>query len=569
MTEGVAQSVRLLAGRYQIGDLIGRGGMADVHVGIDSRLGRRVAIKLLKPALATDPAFRSRFRREAQEAAKMAHPTIVRIFDAGEETIVDETGVEVQLPFIIMEFVDGRLLKDMIADGPIEQGEAVRIISQALTALEYSHRAGVVHRDVKPGNIMVTATGQVKVMDFGIARAVSDSSASIAETSTIVGTAQYFSPEQARGEAVDARTDLYSSGIVLFEMLTGRAPFTGENPVAVAYQHVNQQALPPSAFNPRVSPALDAVVLRAMAKDRFERFQTAGEFRIDAETAAAGSIPVRKSAQPNEFNATLFGVNPNSRTGSEATFRQLHVDQNDRVARTQNRPPVAWIWGGVAVLIVIILAVFMWVQSVSQPTVLTGNVSIAVPDVAGTSYDDAQKALSDAKLVADRVDQPSADVAVNSVIGTDPEAGVKVAPGESITVYVSSGAATVKVPQITGKDQVAAAADLEAAGLLAATPVPTFSPTIKAGTVVSSSPAPGEAVAQGSTVTVTISNGKVDVPDVVGQDVGAATTALIALQLDVKAVGDLSCSGGKISSQSAKGEQPQKSAITINFCNKP
>ena len=569
MTEGVAQSVRLLAGRYEVGDLIGRGGMADVHVGTDSRLGRRVAIKLLKPALATDPAFRSRFRREAQEAAKMAHPTIVRIFDAGEETITDENGAEVQLPFIIMEFVDGRLLKDMIADGPIEQGEAVRIISQVLTALEYSHRAGVVHRDVKPGNIMVTPTGQVKVMDFGIARAVSDSSASIAETSTIVGTAQYFSPEQARGEAVDARTDLYSTGIVLFEMLTGRAPFTGDNPVAVAYQHVNQQALPPSALNPRVSPALDAVVLRAMAKDRFERFQTAGEFRIDAETAAAGSIPVRKSAQPNEFNATLFGVNPNSRTGSEATFRQLNVDQNDRIARTQNRPPVAWIWGGVAVLIVIIIAVFMWVQSVSQPTVLTGNVSIAVPAVTGNSYEDAQKALSDAKLVAERVDQPSADVAANSVIGTDPEAGIKVAPGESIRVFVSSGAATVKVPQMTGKDQVAAAADLDAAGLVAGTPVQIFSPNIKAGTVVSSTPAAGEAVAQGSTVTVTISNGHVEIPDVVGQDVGAATTALIALQLDVKAVGDLSCSGGKISSQSVKGDQPQKSAVTINYCNKP
>jgi serine/threonine protein kinase len=569
VTEGVAQSVRLLAGRYQVGDLIGRGGMADVHVGTDSRLGRRVAIKLLKPALATDPAFRSRFRREAQEAAKMAHPTIVRIFDAGEETIVDDDGAEVQLPFIIMEFVDGRLLKDMIAEGPIEQEEAVRIISQVLTALEYSHRAGVVHRDVKPGNIMVTPAGKVKVMDFGIARAVSDSSASIAETSTIVGTAQYFSPEQARGEAVDARTDLYSTGIVLFEMLTGRAPFTGDNPVAVAYQHVNQQALPPSALNPRVSPALDAVVLRAMAKDRFERFQTAGEFRIDAETAAAGSIPVRKSAQPNEFNATLFGVNPNSRTGSEATFRQLNVDQNDRIARTQNRPPVAWIWGGVAVLIVIIIAVFMWVQSVSQPTVLTGNVSIAVPSVTGTSYEEAQKAISEAKLVAERVDQPSADVAANSVIGTDPEAGIKVAPGESITVYVSSGAATVKVPQMTGKDQVAAAADLEAAGLVAGTPVQIFSPNVKAGTVVSSTPAPGEAVAQGSTVTVTISNGHVDVPDVVGQDVGAATTALIALQLDVKAVGDLSCSGGKISSQSIKGDQPQKSAITINYCNKP
>jgi serine/threonine-protein kinase len=543
--------------------------MADVHVGTDSRLGRRVAIKLLKPALATDPAFRSRFRREAQEAAKMAHPTIVRIFDAGEETITDETGAEVQLPFIIMEFVDGRLLKDMIADGPIEQGEAVRIISQVLTALEYSHRAGVVHRDVKPGNIMVTPGGKVKVMDFGIARAVSDSSASIAETSTIVGTAQYFSPEQARGEAVDARTDLYSTGIVLFEMLTARAPFTGDNPVAVAYQHVNQQALPPSAINPRVSPALDAVVLRAMSKDRFERFQTAGEFRIDAETAAAGSIPVRKSVQPNEFNATLFGVNPNSRAGSDATFRQLNVDQNDRIARTQNRPPVAWIWGGVAVLIVIIVAVFMWVQSVSQPTVLTGNVSIAVPAVTGTSYEDAQKALSEAKLVAERIDQASADVPVNAVIGTDPEAGIKVAPGESITVYVSSGAETVKVPQMTGKDQVAAAADLEAAGLVVATPAQVYSPNIKAGTVISASPAPGESVAQGSTVTMTISNGFVQVPDVGNMDVGTATSALLALQLDVKAVGDLSCSGGKVSSQSLKGDQPQKSAITINYCNKP
>ena len=200
MTDGVAQSVRLLAGRYQVGELIGRGGMADVHAGIDNRLGRRVAIKLLKPALATNPAFRSRFRREAQEAAKMAHATIVRIFDAGEETVVDEFGSEVQLPFIIMEFVDGRLLKDIIAEGPIEAVEATRIISQVLTALEYSHRAGVVHRDVKPGNIMIANTGQVKVMDFGIARAISDSSASIAETSTIVGTAQYFSPEQARGE---------------------------------------------------------------------------------------------------------------------------------------------------------------------------------------------------------------------------------------------------------------------------------------------------------------------------------------------------------------------------------
>ena len=569
MTEGVAQSVRLLAGRYQIGDLIGRGGMADVHVGIDSRLGRRVAIKLLKPALATDPAFRSRFRREAQEAAKMAHPTIVRIFDAGEETIVDETGVEVQLPFIIMEFVDGRLLKDMIADGPIEQGEAVRIIAQVLTALEYSHRAGVVHRDVKPGNIMVTASGQVKVMDFGIARAVSDSSASIAETSTIVGTAQYFSPEQARGEAVDARTDLYSTGIVLFEMLTARAPFVGDNPVAVAYQHVNQQALPPSALNPRVSPALDAVVLRSMAKDRFDRFQTAGEFRIDAETAAAGSIPGRKPAPASEFNAALFGVNPNSRAGSDATFRQLNVDQNDRIPRTQNRPPVAWIWGGVAVLIVIIIAVFMWVQTVSQPTSYTQNVSIPVPAVNGLTYDEAQTQLSGDRLVAERIDETSTEVPANVVIRTDPEAGINVAPGEDITVYVSSGAQAVKVPQVTGIDQAAAAAAITAAGLTVGATSQDYSPSVKAGVVISVSPAAGEATTAETPVTMVISNGHVTVPDVKNQDVATANNTLLALQLEVKTVADLSCSGGKVSSQSVVGDVPQRTGVQINFCNKP
>ncbi|MDQ1529196.1 MAG: eukaryotic-like serine/threonine-protein kinase, partial [Actinomycetota bacterium] len=229
----VGQGVRLLAGRYQIGELIGRGGMADVRVGTDARLGRRVAIKLLKPSLANDPAFRTRFRREAQDAAKMAHPTIVRIFDAGEETVTDPSGNEAQIPFIVMEYVDGRLLKDILAEGPIEPAEAVRIVGQVLTALEYSHRAGVIHRDIKPGNIMIANNGQVKVMDFGIARAISESSATIAETSAIVGTAQYFSPEQARGESVDARTDLYSTGVVLFELLTGQAPFRGENPVAV------------------------------------------------------------------------------------------------------------------------------------------------------------------------------------------------------------------------------------------------------------------------------------------------------------------------------------------------
>ena len=357
MSEGVAQGVRLLAGRYELGELIGRGGMADVHVGMDTRLGRRVAVKLLKPSLANDPAFRTRFRREAQDAAKMAHPTIVRIFDAGEESIRESNGAETLVPFIVMEYVDGRLLKDVVADGPLEPAEATRIISQVLTALEYSHRAGVVHRDIKPGNIMITSSGQVKVMDFGIARAISESSATIAESSAIVGTAQYFSPEQARGESVDARTDLYSTGIVLFELLTGRAPFRGDNPVAVAYQHVNSDPVAPSTLNPRVSPALDAVVLRALAKDRFSRYQSAGEFRADVEAAAAGEVPARTQLVANDFNATLFGVNPSSVAGSEATLRQLTVDNDERLVRTQSRPPVAWIWAGIASMVVIIAAV--------------------------------------------------------------------------------------------------------------------------------------------------------------------------------------------------------------------
>jgi serine/threonine protein kinase len=568
VTEGVAQSVRLLAGRYQVGDLLGRGGMADVHVGIDSRLGRRVAIKLLKPALATNPSFRSRFRREAQEAAKMAHATIVRIFDAGEETVVDDTGTEVQVPFIIMEYVDGRMLKDMIAEGPIEPVEAVRIISQVLTALEYSHRAGVVHRDVKPGNIMVTTTGQVKVMDFGIARAISDSSASIAETSTIIGTAQYFSPEQARGEAVDARTDLYSTGIVLFEMLTGRAPFVGENPVAVAYQHVNQQPLPPSAFTPRVSPALDAVVLRAMSKDRFERFQTAREFRIDAEAAGAGAIPPRKTPQVNDFNSTLFGVNPSAAAGSEATFRQLNVDQSDRIPRTQNRPPVAWIWGGIAVMIVMVVAVVMWTLSLSQTT-YTQNVAIDVPDVVGFTFEDGADTIAGANLVAERIDETSAEFAVGTIIRTDPEAGITVGPNQEIAVYVSSGGKQVKVPQLVGATQADAAAALTAAGLVEGAITQAYSPTVKPGVVISSAPGPGETAAEGTPVTMVISNGLVQVPPVVGQAIGAATNALTALQLEVKTVSDMNCGGGAVSAQSATGDAPQLSSVTLTYCAKP
>jgi len=568
VTDGVAQGVRLLAGRYQVGELIGTGGMADVHSGIDSRLGRRVAIKLLRPALAADPAFRTRFRREAQDAAKMAHPTIVRIFDAGEETLVEPDGSETQIPFIIMEFVDGKLLKNVIAAGPIDPSDATDIIGQVLTALEYSHRAGLVHRDIKPGNIMLTPTGQVKVMDFGIARAISETSATIAETSTIVGTAQYFSPEQARGEAVDARTDLYSTGIVLFELLTGRAPFVGENPVAVAYQHVNQQAVAPSAINRRVSAALDAVVLRAISKDRFERYQSAAEFRKDVESAAAGSPAPRKQAPVGEFNATLFGVNPTATAGAEATVRQLSTDQQDRAPRSQNRPPVAWIWGGIAIMAVVIIGVMYWTLNLAYSPNVNQNASVKVATISGLTWEEGSAQLTEDNLNPVRKEETSDDADPGTITRTSPDAGTAVAPGETITVYVSSGAPLVAIPDVTNKNKADATELLEAAGFVVGKSNSEYSSDVKKGVVMGTNPTSGSKVTAGTTIELQVSNGKVDIPSVSGDDIGDATATLSGdkYRLEVSQQADFTCSGGKVVSQSIKNEQKQGSKITLYYC---
>jgi eukaryotic-like serine/threonine-protein kinase len=575
VTDGGSQGARMLAGRYQIGNLIGRGGMADVHIGTDSRLGRRVAIKLLKPSLASDPSFRVRFRREAQDAAKMAHPTIVRIFDAGEETVRDTNGREVQAPFIIMEYVDGRLLKDVIKEGPIEQGEALRITQEVLTALEYSHRAGLVHRDIKPGNIMVTPTGQVKVMDFGIARAVSESSATIAQTSTIVGTAQYFSPEQARGEAVDARTDLYSVGIMLFEMLTGKAPFTDENPVAVAYQHVNQPVPAPSSVNPRVSPAVDAVVLRAVTKDRFGRYQSAAEFRdavVVAAEGAAGVAKQRKTNPADDFNAALFGVNPSVTAGADATMRQLSVTTDDRVVRTQQRPPVAWIWGAVVVMIAVIAATMFWVLGLGgEATNLGAGLSVEVADVTNMSYDEGAATLQDQKLVAERVDKADASVPAGTIISTEPSAGLKVAPQTSILVTVSSGPPQVAIPQVVGLSQTKATAAIEEAGFVVGTVTKSHSPSVAGSKVMDSTPSGDSTAVVGTVIDLVVSDGKVDIPKVVGKSIGDGTSLLSGSEyrLEVTTQPDTGCSGGKITAQSAKGVKPQGSKITLTYCAAP
>src|SRR6201981_3460272 len=278
---------RLLGGRYELDGVVGRGGMAEVYRARDIRLDRIVAVKTLRADLARDQTFQARFRREAQSAASLNNPSIVAVYDTGEDM---STGVPV--PYIVMEYVDGLTVRDLLIEGHrLLPQRALEIISGVLRALEYSHQAGIVHRDIKPGNVMVTRNGDIKVMDFGIARAMSDAQATMTQTAQVICTAQYLSPEQARGERVDSRSDLYSTGCLLYELLTGRPPFTGDSPVAIAYQHVRENPVAPSRGDPAAPPWADAIVLKAMAKSPADRYQTAGDMRADLQRAASG-MPV-------------------------------------------------------------------------------------------------------------------------------------------------------------------------------------------------------------------------------------------------------------------------------------
>src|SRR4051794_12928869 len=292
----MATDARLLGGRYELGDVLGYGGMAEGHLGRDVRLGREVAVKVLRPDLARDPSFQGRFRREGQAAGSLNHPAIVAVYDTGEDR---EGGVST--PYIVMEYVEGRTLREVLeAEGRLLPQRALELTAQICAALDQAHRAGIVHRDVKPGNVMLTPAGEVKVMDFGIARAVTGTAATMTQTAAVFGTAHYLSPEQARGEHVDARSDIYSTGCLLYELLTGAPPFTGESAVAVAYQHVREDPLPPSQVEPDVPATIDAIVLVAMAKNAANRYASAADMRADLERALAGrpvhAHPIRSGA---------------------------------------------------------------------------------------------------------------------------------------------------------------------------------------------------------------------------------------------------------------------------------
>ena len=515
----MSDNERLIAGRYRLGQLVGRGGMAEVYEGYDLRLGRTVAVKLLKSDLANDATFEAKFRQEAQASARMAHPTIVRVYDAGEEETQDQNGNPVKTPYIVMELVRGRLLREFIQEG-VEIDRAVRFIGGILTALEVSHRAGVVHRDIKPANVMIGEHDSVKVMDFGIARAVSDNSATQAATAGIVGTAQYFSPEQARGDQVDARTDLYSTGVILYELLAGRPPFKGESAVSVAYQHVSETATPPSTYNPKVSSELDQVVLRAMAKNKDDRFQSAEEFREHLLAAFAGT-PLTKPTEIQEMKPIQLdeteiiskpetgGLPTSLLEGFEtAPSRQLNTMSNTKVG-------VGVLWGLGTGVVVILVGLLFWVMNLggSTPTPTTSS-GIAVANVQGSLYDDALNTLTSQDLLVLRVYEKSEDVPEGVVIRQIPEAGTLVLENTAITLYVSSGATEVTVPNLVGKSEADAVALIENQGLTVGSITVVGSPNVPEGIVIASDPVTNARLPLGSVVNLVLSDGTVMVPDV-------------------------------------------------------
>jgi len=572
----VNENERLIAGRYRIGQLVGRGGMAEVYEGYDTRLGRTVAIKLLKSDLANDANFEAKFRQEAQASARMAHPSIVRIYDAGEEESADQNGNVVKTPFIIMELVKGRLLRDLIHEGKVETARAVKFIAGILGALEVSHRSGVIHRDIKPANVMVGENDSVKVMDFGIARAVSDNSATQAATAGIVGTAQYFSPEQARGDAVDARTDLYSTGIILYELLAGRPPFKGESAVSVAYQHVSEEAPLPSTHNPSVSSELDAVVARAMAKDRDERYQTAEEFREHLLAAMTGSALTEKIAkpvqemQPVDVNATELITEPESMPTS--LLEGFETAPSRQISTTNNKIGAGVLWGLGTGVVVILVGLLFWVMNLgSSPSPTAPSSGIEVANVVGSLYDDALGTLEGQDLVVLRVYEKSETVPEGVVIRQEPESGTEVLSNTPVTLYVSSGATEVTVPNVVGALEADAVKLIEDRGLSVGSITVVGSPSVAEGTVIASDPVTNARLPLGSIVNLILSDGTVQVPDVRNLEVlearGIMTDPAIGYTVAVEILDAEICTGtpGNVVLEQSilPGEAKQKQNIVL------
>ena len=526
---------RLLGDRYELDGVVGRGGMAEVYRARDLRLDRTVAIKTLRTDLARDQTFQARFRREAQSAASLNNPSIVAVYDTGED-LDRSSGAPV--PFIVMEYVDGRTVRDLLIEGHrLLPERTLEITSGVLRALEYSHQAGIVHRDIKPGNVMVTRNGDIKVMDFGIARAMSDTQATMTQTAQVIGTAQYLSPEQARGERVDARSDLYSTGCLMYELLTGRPPFTGDSPVAIAYQHVRENPIPPSRLDPSLPPWADSIVLKAMAKSPNDRYQSAAEMQADIQRAASG-MQVAAAMQPptrvDYYEAqrthqmgpqTMMGVAPTTvspyqQTGYQTGYQQPYgnggYDGGGPEQRRGSRRWIPWVISGLVVLAAIIVAVLMLNNG--------GGGTVNVPLVNGETYAQAATQIKAAGLNPVE-NKESSTVKQGLVISTNPDNGNSVAKNSTVTVNVSTGAANIALPNLQGSQASQAEQQLRTLGFTNVTPTVDAQSTAPSGQVDHMTPAPGS-YPPNQPITLYVSGGGQKVPNVVDQTAAVAQAIL-------------------------------------------
>ena len=525
----------LLGDRYELEGVVGRGGMAEVYRARDLRLDRIVAIKTLRPDLARDATFQARFRREAQSAASLNQPSIVAVYDTGEDMA---TGTPI--PYIVMEYVDGRTVRDLLIDGHrLLPERSLEIVSGVLRALEYSHQAGIVHRDIKPGNVMVTRNGDVKVMDFGIARAMGDAQATMTQTAQVIGTAQYLSPEQARGERVDARSDLYSTGCLMYELLTGRPPFTGDSPVAIAYQHVRENPIPPSRLDPDIPPWADAIVLKAMAKAPGDRYQSAAEMQADIQRAASGMQVAAMAAPPTRadyYGEYDYPQDRTQRMGQNTMMAGAATGQYPQRTGGFNAqtyggdggyPPERKSWARRWLPWLIPAAVIIAVIAVAASLLTSGGKTYFVPQVDGQTQAAAISQMQQAGLDNYHVVlQSNGSVPKGDVISTNPANGATVSSlSTPVTINVSAGVGKVSVPNVVNQSQNAATTALTNAHLNVNVQHDPNS-ILQQGTVTKEDPPANTQIAPGQTVTIYVSQGGITVPSVLSLNYIKATQQL-------------------------------------------
>ncbi|MGN0123557.1 MAG: Stk1 family PASTA domain-containing Ser/Thr kinase [Rhodococcus sp. (in: high G+C Gram-positive bacteria)] len=554
---------RKLSSRYELGEILGFGGMSEVHLARDLRLGRDVAIKVLRADLARDPTFYLRFRREAQNAAALNHPAIVAVYDTGEAET--EAG---PLPYIVMEYVEGDTLRDIVrADGPMTPKRAMEIIADVCAALDFSHRNMIVHRDVKPANVMINKAGAVKVMDFGIARAISDAASPMTQTAAVIGTAQYLSPEQARGEQVDARSDVYSVGCVLFEILTGEPPFKGDSPVAVAYQHVREDPPLPSSVNSSVPPELDSVILKAMAKNPANRYQSAAEMRSDLIRVLSGQRPSAPMVMTDEDRTTLIDSvdNNTGRHSRVAPVGSAGAPADDSGSGSVLKKVLL---GIAAVAVVGIVGVFLWSLGPGSTA-----AQVAVPDVRNLSAEIAESQLQNAGFRVSIQQKSDPVVANGNVINTRPVPGSQAEEGSTVTLEVSSGPEQVQIPRLEGMTQERAAQELSAVGLRLDPNVGRQpSAADDEDLVVDQTPGAGASVDRDSAITIKLGSGPelVRVPNVVGQTVEVASDNIegAGFEVVVENIDSSETEGTVVSTSPAGGASTEQgSTVTVRVSN--